>query len=122
MRAVPVDALGRRADDVEQCSDLTAFVMSPGRVTGLGDPDFRFGAVLQKNFADASDLGVPSIPPKFKSPWEPVNADCVDVLHHAALAHQSNPLRIHGSARPEHGLFAALLRPVRRAADHLAKN
>src|SRR5215211_6047507 len=96
--------------------------MPPRRVSGLRDPDVRFRAVLQKYFAHPRDLSVPTIPPKFKRARKSVDTNCVDVLHHAAFAHESHPLRIHRPARSEHGFFAALPRPMRRAADHFAKD
>ena len=51
-----------------------------------------------------------------------MNADRVDVLHHAAFAHESHPLRVHRAAGAENGFFSALARPVSRAANHFAKN
>src|SRR5215208_6817743 len=96
--------------------------MSPGRVARLGDPDLGFRAVLQKHFAHPSDLCVPTVPPEFKRAREAVNADCIDVLHYAAFAHQSHPLRVHWAARPKHSFFAALTYPMRRTTDHLTKN
>src|SRR5436305_903183 len=78
--------------------------------------------MLQEHFAHASDLRVPTVPPKFERAGETVNAYRIDVLHHAALAHQSHPLRVHRAARPEHGFLSALPRPMRRAAYHFAKD
>ena len=105
VRAVPVNALGRRMHRVDESCNLASLVMSPRRVAGLGDPYLGFRAMLQKHLAYPRDLRVPTVPPKFERAGETVNADCIDVLHHATLAHQTDPLRIHRSARAEHGLF-----------------
>src|ERR687888_1262986 len=96
--------------------------MPPGGVTGLGDPDFSFGAVLQKNSAHARDLRVPAIPPEFKGSGVTVNPDRIDVLHYTAFAHQAYPLRVHRPTCTQHRFLAALACPMRRAADHLAEN
>src|SRR5438874_11218552 len=122
LRAVPVNALGRCMHRIGESYNLASLVMSPRRVAGLGDPYLGFRAMLQKHSAYARDLRVPTVPPKFERAGETVNADCIDVLHHATLAHQTDPLRIHRSARAEHGLFAARSHPMRRAADRFAKN
>src|SRR5919204_1064275 len=89
VRAVPVNAFRRRTHDIDKRGDLAALVMPPGGVTGLGDPDFSFGAVLQKNSAHARDLRVPAIPPEFKGSGVTVNPDRIDVLHYTAFAHQA---------------------------------
>src|SRR5205823_5308336 len=68
------------------------------------------------------DLRVPAVPPELKCPGEPVNTNGIDVLHHSAVAHQLDPLRVHRAACSKNGFLTAFSCPMRRAADHLAED
>src|SRR5437868_4485759 len=120
--AAPIDTLGRRPHGIKTHDNLFSFIVSPGRVAGLRNPDFGLAAVLQQNVAHPRDLCVPSVPPEFERSREAVNTDGVDMVHDAAFAHEPNPLRVHRAARAEHGFLPALPRPMSGATYHLTEN
>ena len=115
---VPVDARHGRLEGVEEHLQLSELVVAPGREADLGHPDLRLRGVVVENPADALDRPLPALPDGVPAAGERVQADRVDDLEDAVLAHDPEPVRVGRAHAAEHGLPAALAHPVGGLADH----
>src|SRR5690606_29796077 len=125
LQPVPVDATDRGFRHLEEGVDLACFVIAPGGVSALRDPDLRLQAVVVENGASLVDESYPSRPscprgiPRSRKSME---ADHVHLMQNAALRHSGEPVRVEGAHAAKDGAPSATTDPMAGHDHHIRED
>src|SRR3954452_15735104 len=95
--AIPINPVSWRRECLPEAVDLFHLIVAPGRVTSLGDPDFRRRVVSVKHRPHRPKMRVIAEPSaSFTVPCagKGVEADGGYRLKYAALPHELKPMRV----------------------------
>src|SRR5690554_1340751 len=122
VQRIPVNAFHRSLKYIQKFLELLAFVVLPGRVTYLCNPQFRWFFAALQNFCRSFNFLIPAPPVRVKDIGKAMYAYSIYHLQNAAITHVLHPVWIYRTHSSEQDFFAPLVRIFGGVRNHGHEN